>query len=342
MISDALLDILACPRDRLPLERAGATRLVCTDGHEFPVVDGIPVLLANELPPTHPSLRDTMAIVGDGHAGRLMDVAPESAVDPYVQSEILKTNGQLYRHLVGSLSRYPIPEIRLPPGDGEKLLDVGCNWGRWTFAAARAGYRAVGIDPWIEGTRAGKRVARQLGLEADFVVGDARQLPFRDGAFDVAYSYSVLQHFSKSNARTAWTQMARVTAVDGTVLVQMPNIFGLRQAYNRLFRTAATAADPFRVRYWTPRELRRTGRDVVGPTETFVDGFFSLNPQVTDLDLMPPHLGAIIRCSDLLRRASTILPWIGSMADSLYVRSARAAGPASAISGQRLTGTETS
>ncbi len=325
-----VLDRLACPRDQQSLVVSGPERITCSRGHQYRIVDGIPVLLANELPATHPCLDETIAITEKGGGKPCDTVVAGNQVDPYVQNEILKTNGQLYRHLLGSLPRYPIPEIRLPPGRGATLLDVGCNWGRWTFAASRAGYRAVGIDPWIEGARAGQRVARQLGLDVQFVVGDARQLPFRNEAFDVAYSYSVLQHFSKADARTAWSEMARVTKESGTILVQMANIFGIRQAQNRLFRSAATAADPFRVRYWTPGELKKAGNDLVGPTRVMVDGFFSLNAQATDLDLMPSSLGIVIRASDLLRRVAKVVPPLGKIADSLYVESVRRAlGPRS-------------
>jgi len=317
-----LLDRLACPRDRKPLV-IDRERMVCQAGHEYPIVDGIPVLLVNDLPATHPCLDETMSIAETGASGSDVTEVVGQQVDPYVQNEILKTNGHLYRHLLGSLLRYPIPDIRLPPGRGATLLDVGCNWGRWTFAAARAGYLAFGIDPWIEGARAGQRVARQLGLDVKFIVGDARQLPFRSEAFDVAYSYSVLQHFSKPDARMAWEELARVTVESGTILVQMANFFGIRQAYNRLFRSAAMAADPFRVRHWTPSELRRTGDELVGPSCIKVDGFFSLNAQATDLDMMPPELALVIRASETLRRATRLFPVLGTFADSLYVESVR-------------------
>ena len=60
-------------------------------------------------------------------------------------------------HLMGKLDRYPIPEIRLPESQGETLPDVGCNWGRWSVAAARKGYAVVGIDPSMGGVMAARR-----------------------------------------------------------------------------------------------------------------------------------------------------------------------------------------
>jgi SAM-dependent methyltransferase len=291
------------------------------------VVEGIPVLLGKELAATHP-YRDATLRAVEGRSRPEVAVHQPSlygTIDPFVQEEIVRTNGNLYRHLHGRLPRYPIPALRLPPGEGRALLDVGCNWGRWTLAAAGAGYRAVGVDPWIEAARAGQRVARQLGRDVAFVVGDARQLPFLDGSFEAAFSYSVLQHFDKSDARVGLAEMARVTSVGGTVLVQMPNLLGLRQAYNFARQRLRRDQNPFRVRYWTHGELRRVFEELVGPSTVSVDGYFSLNPQGTDLDLLPPRYRWVIRASEALRHLSSTVPPLRLVADSLYVQSTNAA-----------------
>src|SRR4051794_25960664 len=87
--------------------------------------------------------------------------------------------GFMYAPLIGRLVEYPIPTTRLPHGEGRVVLDLGCNWGRWTIAAARAGYRAVGLDPSLPAVQAAYDVATQLGVQADFLVGEARFLAVR-------------------------------------------------------------------------------------------------------------------------------------------------------------------
>src|SRR5204862_87976 len=86
------------------------------------------------------------------------------------------------------------------------------GWGRWCFAAARRGYVPIGIDPSLEAIAAGRRIARQLGVDAHFLVADARRLPFRDDAVDVAFSYSVFQHFAKANVQPALRALALAAA----------------------------------------------------------------------------------------------------------------------------------
>ncbi|MDA0737994.1 MAG: class I SAM-dependent methyltransferase [Nitrospirae bacterium] len=71
---------------------------------------------------------------------------------------------------------------------GEKMLDVGCGAGQTAIPAARNGVKVTGVDiaaNWIEQARAR---AQSEELEATFEVGDAEQLNFPDGSFDVIIS----------------------------------------------------------------------------------------------------------------------------------------------------------
>ena len=58
-----------------------------------------------------------------------------------------------------------------------------------------------------------------------------------------------------------------------------------------------------------------------GAPLSVIDGFFSLNAQAADLDLMPRRLRAVIRASDAARAAAARVPPLRLAADSLYVRS---------------------
>jgi len=293
---------------------------VCARGHRFPYPDGIPVLLSERIEATHPvfakSLADARSCVPEEPE------PPDGALEPSVQQGIAATCGYLYRHLIGRLPRYPIPELRLPPGGGGLFLELGSNWGRWCIAAARLGYVPVGIDPSLEAIRAARRIAGRLGVQAHYLVADARRLPFRDDTFDAGFSYSVLQHFAKENVRLALRELRRVLKPGATSLVQMANSLGLRSAVARVReRVRPVVAEEFRVRYWTPWELERTFAAELGPSELEVDGFFSLNVQAADLDLMLPRLRAVIRASEATRAVAARVPPLKLLADSLYLRS---------------------
>jgi ubiquinone/menaquinone biosynthesis C-methylase UbiE len=306
---------LACSVDHGPLDRTGDT-LRCADGHEYPVAKHeIPVMLVRGERATHPVL-DVPIEKQDA------DIYEGEGIDPRVSGGIRATSGYLYNHMIGRMTEYPIPEIRLPPGEGRKLLDVGCHWGRWSVAAQRRGYKPVGIDPSLSGIAAARSVARHLGVEDEikYVVGDARHLPFADGTFDTVWSYGVFQHFTKEDVLTSFDEIARVLKPGGTTMMQFANVWGARSLMNqvreRRFREPKVIFD---VRYWSPGELKKELERRVGPTKVFTDGYITLNPQPADTHLMPRHLRAVVHGSEALRKLSDRFKPLVTVADSVYV-----------------------
>jgi SAM-dependent methyltransferase len=312
---------LACPCDGGALELRGEA-LVCAEQHAYPYVDGIPVMtLDEELSPTQPGYWATAGQIAAVRKVGRPAALDRDAVDPYVAELIVGTHGNLYRHLSTGLPRYPIPDLPLPPGEGRVLLDLGCNWGRWTIAAARAGYRPIGIDPSFEAIVAARRVADQLDTDVRYLVADARRLPFPEETFDVVFSYGVLQHFSRADAALAVHEIARTLRPSGVSVVQMANASGFRNLVQRA-RRGFREGERFEIRYWRTGELLDTF-SAIGPTTVATDGFFTLNPRKSDLDLLPRRYRLLVRTSEALRRASSRAPLLTRFADSLIVRSTR-------------------
>jgi 2-polyprenyl-3-methyl-5-hydroxy-6-metoxy-1,4-benzoquinol methylase len=322
---------LLCPRDHRRLEVI-RDELACPAGHRYPVLNGVPVMLLEEVVPTHlPHQQATFEKLAcvqrpcfDDKSSSSTSVMDPNSVDPYVQENVVRTCGQLYKPLVHSLHRYPIPEIPLPKVTGKYLLDIGCNWGRWCVAAANKGYTPVGIDTSLDAILAAQRIARQLCVPAKYLVADARYLPFRLGCFDVVFSYSVLQHFSKEDTALALMSIARVLKPGAKSLVQMANRYGLRSLYNRAKRKLAEPKG-FEVRYWKPSEINRTFEATIGPSRLQADAYFGLGIQTADRDLLPRRYRLVVASSELLKVLSRRLSWLVRLADSIYVQSSPAA-----------------
>jgi len=329
---------LVCPRDHEALELSGDF-LRCAQ-HQYPIVEGVPVMLLDDQEQTIGIARasieaanngrahadqpkyylETLGISGEERAALLEDSRNPTSVDPVVRFLIGATCGRLYDPLIGKIQSYPIPELRLPHGNGKLFLDIGCNWGRWSIAARRRGYVVVGIDPSLGAVLAARRVSAELKNDATFVVADARYLPFAKQSFDVVFSYSVIQHFSHDNVQKTLGEIARVLKTGGTSLIQMANLLGIRSQYqvaNRRWRPASN----FEVRYWRPTELLQTFEKFIGHSELSVDGYFGLGIQASDLSLLPRKYQLVVRASEFLRRLSRQAPWVGRFADSLYVKS---------------------
>ena len=233
---EELLQLVVCPRDKQEL-REESDWLLCPSGHRYRILEGIPILLVSEAEQTHYEGTRALAEAAEGNATKLPELqAKPGEIDGFVKEVIGATNGSLYQHLVGHLSEYPVPALRLPAGDGRSFLEIGCNWGRWCLAAAQSGYRPVGIDPSLKGIRAARRVAQQLGVQISYLVADGRYLPFRDSIFDQVFSYSVLQHLSKENVGLVLAETDRVLRQGGHCLVQLPNVFGIRCLYHQARR----------------------------------------------------------------------------------------------------------
>ena len=180
----------------------------------------------------------------------------------------------------------------------------------------------MGIDPSLKGVLAARRVTQQLGIDASFAVADGRYLPFRDGSFDQVFSYSVLQHLSKENVREILANVRRVLGPAGHSMIQMAAMFGIRCLYHQA-RRGFRETHGFEVRYWSPRELKSTFKRLIGPTELSIDGFFSLDPQISDLRFLPTRYKAIVYASEMLRHMGKAIPALKLVADSLYLESVR-------------------
>lgn len=318
------------------LEATGA-QLRSPDGRqEFPVVAGVPVIFPTHLKPTfdaYSSSRSTLDPQDEWQIETLAIDPPQkqrvrelvesrnpSAVDPAVSYLVMATNGIAYEASLGQLDHYPIPQIPLPPANGAKLLDIGCSWGRWCASATRLGYHTHGIDPSLGAVLAARRMFRQLGLDGEFVCGDGRSLPFPDSAFDVVYSYSVLQHFSDADADAAWAEIGRVLKPNGVALVQMANGLGARSLFH-LLRRRFRRPQVFEVRYRLPGQLRRFGTRHVGPAELSVDCFLGLGLQSSDQHLYRGPARAAVRVSESLKRIARFVSPLKLVADSVFVRS---------------------
>lgn len=225
-------------------------------------------------------------------------------VDTYVQKMVASAGGHLYKHLAGNLTEYPIPDLPLPDGNNKRLLDVGCNWGRWTLSAARKGYRAIGIDSSFKAICAARRVAQELGIKAEFVCADAGRLPFRDGAFDQTFSFSVLQHFPKQDAVRVVREMERVG--HGS-LIQFAGKYGIRSLYHQ-WKRGFQEPSGFDVRYWSRTELMELGK--VQP-----HAFFGTGVLKSDVRHLPLKYKLIPYVSELL----TKIRILDRVADSYWV-----------------------
>jgi SAM-dependent methyltransferase len=164
-VSQPLLADLRCPLCRSALSGDQET-LVCADGHEFPVVRGIPRLLSA--------------------AGRDPELSRTADAFGYSWSHYPKQNPyteEQWRDWV-----YPLTEADF---QGKVVLDAGCGLAGFAeYARAWGAERVVGVDLSAAVDAARERV----GDRVELVQADLYEFPFAPGSFDLAYSIGVLHH----------------------------------------------------------------------------------------------------------------------------------------------------
>ena len=115
---------------------------------------------------------------------------------------------------------------------GEKVLDVACGTGNTTVMARARGAAVTGLDLTPELIEvAKKRAADEKYEDITWKEGDAENLPFADGTFDVVVSSCGLM-FAPDQQKVA-DEVARVTKPGGRIAIQAWTLEG---GIGRLFK----------------------------------------------------------------------------------------------------------
>ena len=100
---------------------------------------------------------------------------------------------------------------------GDRVLDVATGTGNAALLAAARGAEASGIDITPKLIEVAQKRAEESGLAADFVVGDAENLPYPDASFDRVISvFGVM--FAPHQQRGA-DELVRVCSPGGRIAV---------------------------------------------------------------------------------------------------------------------------
>jgi SAM-dependent methyltransferase len=304
------MDFIVCPRCRgdLTLEvfseeavplwsSTGAEihegALHCTNcAAAFPVVDGVPRLLAADLlailAPRYPHFfADHPAFL---HGSVTADARIAATLESFTRQRLdlgppsAEFASQWREHLQRNLgSAMSLCDLR-----GKLILDVGCGFGRHMYVANEAGAETVGID--LSG---GVDVAVRNNANhphCHVVQGNIFDRPLRDEKFDVVWSFGVLHHLP--DPRRGFEAIVPFAKPDGLVVIWVYGYRGMAFTYKLshmrpLHRMVRRMSGRARVRaskivaailsvlYWEPLRLaKRLGfRRVVErvPLASYVD-----------------------------------------------------------------------
>lgn len=117
--------------------------------------------------------------------------------------------------------------------NGKNVLDLGCGVGDSAYVLAKNGRVVTCIDISFNSLRIAKGYLTDDNLEANFLVGDAQYLPFRESCFDVIVCTGVLEHLP--NDDICVSEMKRVLRHLGLVIITVPHkLFKPAEAWHHL------------------------------------------------------------------------------------------------------------
>ena len=105
---------------------------------------------------------------------------------------------------------------------GKVVLEIGAGTGRDSLHIARCKAKVVQLDYAMGALKIMKEVASQSGLPIHLVGGDAFELPFADGTFDIVFHQGLLEHFREPQATDLLKENVRVLKPGGLLLVDVP------------------------------------------------------------------------------------------------------------------------
>ncbi len=152
-------------------------------------------------------------------------------------------------------SRYKkVAKLVLEENPG-KLLDIGCSSADFSSSFVGLGWDVYGVE--IAANKA--KEAKAKGIKA--VVGDfAKQLPFKDGFFDVVFAGEVIEHVVDTDSFLK--EAGRVLKTGGKLILTTPNLTSLENRIRILLGVYPIWVDyrlggAGHIRGYTPSTLKR-------------------------------------------------------------------------------------
>lgn len=143
--------------------------------------------------------------------------------------EIIEQNRKVYNDIADEFllkrqnTLFDLDFLKKYLAEDDIILDVGCGWGRLyqVFEGIKIDY--TGLDQSVEMLN----IARKKFPLGRFVIGEMRNLPFKDQEFSKVFCIQTFHHLlDKKSMITALKEMKRVLKDDGRLIVTNWNFMG--------------------------------------------------------------------------------------------------------------------
>lgn len=143
----------------------------------------------------------------------------------YTSAIYLGKDDSIWQGQVQKLN-YILDSAMVKPGD--KVLDIGCGWGRLLDWYARAGAHATGMTLSVDQAQFGRRLNAAHGDKVNIVLDNFMTRDITPKSFNVISAVEMAEHVGIRNYNTFLRKVHNILADDGTFYIQ---VAGLRRGY---------------------------------------------------------------------------------------------------------------
>jgi|Deesub1362A_J573_1020465.scaffolds.fasta_scaffold00198_37 SAM-dependent methyltransferase len=170
---------------------------------------------------------------------------------------IIKNWEELYkRPLWGWANSTEIIETIRPYVRG-RVLDLGCGEGRYLIQLNNI----VGLDISRNAITRARARARIYGINAEFVLGDGMNIPFKDETFECVLCMGVLQHFLENERKMVVDEVYRILKPYGIFVVSVSRVGDSRFGKGTCIEKNTFVRGGIPHHYFTHDELNELLRD---------------------------------------------------------------------------------
>jgi len=141
----------------------------------------------------------------------------------FAKNIYLKINKGVVREILATLNE----DVK-----NKRILEVGAGSGSDVIALAKKGAVCVALDFSKDALNVCRKLAKQENVNVETILADCRQIPIKDGSFDLVFSVGLIEHFE--DPIPLIKEQLRVLKKGGFLIIDAPQKYNLYTIVKRV------------------------------------------------------------------------------------------------------------
>lgn len=182
----------------------------------------------------------------------------------YNQSDYYQSHEQIFLDSNSRFQKYRLNKVLeiYSPEVGERVLDLGCAWGTFSFALAPRCKEVVGVDFSQKSIDLCNKLKKKYNAQnTRFICADAKATGLNSNSFDTVIAADFFEHIYPDESRAIMNECARVLRVGGKLVIWTPHrghFFEILKNHNIILKKDISHVD-YKSMEGLIRELNNSG-----------------------------------------------------------------------------------